>query len=108
MAGGARAPKQKGEPPGRSGSERTLRRQQQRDRAAAKAAAMSGARGDAAEEPVASEANGDSQRAGRQQPQVKPAASEAGGDDPQPEPAATGARAASGAVVGAPGSASSM
>ena len=66
---GARMQKQKCEPPVRSASERTLRRQQQRDRAAAKAAAVTAARDAAAEEPVASEANGvGRQRAGRQRP----------------------------------------
>ena len=103
---GARMQKQKCEPPVRSASERTLRRQQQRDRAAAKAAAVTAARDAAAEEPVASEANGvGRQRARRQRPQLEPTASETGGEKPQPEAAATGARADTRAVGSAPGSA---
>eukprot|EP00966_Prymnesium_polylepis_P111259 2573555-Prymnesium_polylepis.1 len=89
-------PKHGGKPPGRLASERTLRRQAQRDHAAAKAAARSGAGDGVADEPAASEADGDNARAGRQQPQVEPAASRS---RRQPaaagvEAAATGARAA--------------
>ena len=103
---GARMRKQKCEPPVRSASsERTLRRQQQRDRAAAKAAAVNAARDAAAKEPVASEANGVGQRAGRQQLQLEPTASDIGGEKPQPEAAATGARADTRAVGSAPDSA---
>ena len=58
-----------------------------------------------AAEPVASEANGDNQRAGRQQPQTDPTASETGGEKPQSEAATTGARADTRAVGSAPGSA---
>ena len=46
--------------------------------------------------------NGDSQRAGRQQPQVETGN---GGEKPQPEAVTTGARADNGAVSGAPCSA---
>ena len=101
---GERMQKQKCEPPVRSASERTLRRQQQRDRAAAKAAAVTAARDAAAEEPVASEANGVGPP-GRQRPQLEPTASETGGEKPQPEAAATGARADTRAVGSTPGSA---
>eukprot|EP00966_Prymnesium_polylepis_P323615 7379780-Prymnesium_polylepis.1 len=83
LAGGTQVPpKHGGETPGRSASERTLRRQGQRDRAAAKAAARSGAGDGAADEPAASEADGDKVHAERQQPQTEPAASEADGSQP--------------------------
>ena len=52
---------------------------------------------------MASEAmNGDSQRAGRQQPQVETGS---GGEKPQLEAVTTGARADNGAISGAPRSA---